>query len=348
MSTENNNNGTTPSPAPFNLVCGSGGSRAILGGSGAILTCHLAGIRNWQTIGGASGGSIPTALLASGMSPAELVRCAIDIDFASLLTRKASWFRLMIALMLKYRYDETRPVKGVFGTRRMEDYINSRIPAWPKNFWTVAMDGKDRIIFTANGVFRRTPSNLVTQISTAPPSVGTAVCASCAVPGILDAVKYQDTHLFDGALGDDGRVPIDVLKQHYSADPSSIVACDVGEDSVKNSKLIRFLWKFWCRNDCQIEANDPDTSGGLILLQPTPVSFHALRFSLSPDMKWQAVMNGVVGAINPLCERGFLQGHALDIARNVEARYAELLQRRLKTGQLAVLSEQLLADNGLL
>jgi hypothetical protein len=59
-------------------------------------------------------------------------------------------------------------------------------------------------------------------------------------------------------------------------------------------------------------------------------------------------MNGVVGAINPLLERGVLQGRALDTARNVETRYGELLKRRLKSGQLAVLCEQLLIENGLL
>lgn len=347
MSNQNNNNGTDRPPGPFNLVIGSGGSRAILGGSGAILTCHLAGI-TWNTIGGASGGTIPASLFAAGLSPAELVRGVIDIDFQSMLHRKASWFRLMMALMLKYRYDETRPIKGVFGTRKLEDYINSRVPQWPENFWTVAIDGKDRILFTAKGAFRRTPEGIVTQLAGDLPTVGQAVCATCAVPGILDAVKWQDIHLFDGALGVDGRCPTEVVQDHFGYDASTTIAVDVGEDSVKRSKLLRMLWKMWCRGDCEIEGWGPEKSDGLILIEPPNARFHALRFSLSPDQKWEAVMCGFVGAIDPLTERGLLQGEALTIAQTVRTRFYELRKQRMRSGELGYACEQLLVEHKLL
>src|SRR5439155_25853295 len=119
----------------------------------------------------------------AGLTPAELVRCAVGIDYTSLLIRRKSWVQLMVALLLKYRYERTRPLKGVFGTQRLEDFINSKVPVWPENFWTVAMDGNDLILFTAGGVFRRTAPGAITKIADTPPSVGTAVCASCAVPG---------------------------------------------------------------------------------------------------------------------------------------------------------------------
>src|SRR5574341_26558 len=97
-------------PAPLthahmaNLVCGAGGSRAILGSAGAIIACHLAGIDKWRSIGGASGGSIPTVLLAGGVHPARVLRLTIETDFSSKLTRHASPIRILLTYFLKDNY----------------------------------------------------------------------------------------------------------------------------------------------------------------------------------------------------------------------------------------------------
>src|SRR5271155_1553133 len=104
----------------LNLVCGSGGSRAILGCAGAILACHLSGIKKWNTIGGSSGGAIAAVLLASGMHPVEVAHKAIEIDFADMLTRQTGILGVMYAFLMKYRYDKTRPIKGVFSTEKLQ------------------------------------------------------------------------------------------------------------------------------------------------------------------------------------------------------------------------------------
>ena len=75
MTTQNNDSGARNLGTPsLHLVCGSGGSRAILAGTGAILALNVAGHKKFHSVGGISGGSIPTALLALGMDSKELTR----------------------------------------------------------------------------------------------------------------------------------------------------------------------------------------------------------------------------------------------------------------------------------
>src|SRR3990167_6337629 len=101
------------SPDEKHLVCGSGGSRAVLGSAGAILGCHLAGINNWRSIGGVSGVSLPTVMLAAGLPPTKIVRTAIEIDFSGLLTRHAGLLQVLLAYCRKDRNEKLLPRKGV-------------------------------------------------------------------------------------------------------------------------------------------------------------------------------------------------------------------------------------------
>jgi len=104
----------------MNLVCGAGGSRAILGSSGAILACHFAGISDWRTVGGASGGSIPTVLLAAGYTPKDIAHYCIDIDYSALLTRHGGIMKVVSAYFFKDTfYRLARPKHGLFGSEKI-------------------------------------------------------------------------------------------------------------------------------------------------------------------------------------------------------------------------------------
>lgn len=333
----------------LNLVCGSGGSRAILGCAGAILACHLSGIRKWNTIGGSSGGSIAAILFASGMHPAEVARHAIEIDFSDMLTRHSSYLGLLRALIMKYRYDHTRPIKGVFSSEKMQAFINERVPTWPENFWTIAVVANSRYLFTAGGVYKCEIDGTHKLIAQAPPDAGAVIAGSCAVPGFIDAVPYQDVHLHDGAIGFDGRCPVSVLKDHFAYPPSSIVACDVGEDGIKNAAVIRTLWKLACSGGkCgTFNGTDPDTSGGVILLPAGPVGFHSLKFSLSANDKWQGLLAGFTGAIDPLTRAGLLSGNNLYLASFIRDLYQDLRSTRSGRKELADKMRRLLTNEGM-
>jgi hypothetical protein len=90
------------------LVKSGGGSRAILGGSGALIAIdqaigsvdHIqlrARTRDWLSIGGVSGGSIPSVMYANGFSVSEILHMAIEIDFSSMLTRHGSILQILFA-----------------------------------------------------------------------------------------------------------------------------------------------------------------------------------------------------------------------------------------------------------
>ena len=113
---------TTPE-REFHLVCSSGGSRAILGSAGVLLACNQAGIKRFKSIGGISGGSVPTVLFSSGMDAKKCLSTAMEMDFSSLLTRRASFFKILVAYFMQRRYEKVRPVHGVLTSEKLGDFV---------------------------------------------------------------------------------------------------------------------------------------------------------------------------------------------------------------------------------
>lgn len=335
-------------PRELHLVCGAGGSRAILGSAGAILACHHAGIEKWLTIGGASGGSIPTVMLAGGVDPKTIVRTCIDVDFSSLLTRHGSLIQILFAYFMQNRYEKTRPRKGVLGSEKVGQFVDAHVPNWPANYWTVAAVKDKQWLFNAQGIFEYAEDGTVTQICDKPAPVGLAVRASCAVPGIIDAVPFMGKWLFDGALASDGRCPVRVPKKHYAAVPADIVACDVGDDNTKSSAWSRWFWKVLCGEEClPKEIPQPVDAHDVVLLRPSAMNFRSLQFTLSEDQKWEAVMSGFTGAIPTLKSAGLITGARLEAAERITAKFAELRNAATADGDIAAGVEKLLVGEGL-
>ena len=88
----------------IHLVGSSGGSRAILGVAWIIPAIEQAGIKDLGSIGGISGGSIPTAMYALGLGAKETLRLAVDIDFSSKLIRHASILHIFFAYFMQGRF----------------------------------------------------------------------------------------------------------------------------------------------------------------------------------------------------------------------------------------------------
>src|SRR5579885_42825 len=193
---------TTPE-REFHLVCSSGGSRAILGSAGVLLACAQAGIKRFKSIGGISGGSIPTVLFASGLDAPACVKKALEIDFSSLLTRRASFVRILFAYFMQRRNEKIRPVHGVMTSEKLGAFVDTFArklangQSWVPGYWTAAIAEDAMLVFCENGVFEIKPDNHLRVLSCEAGPLGVAVRGSCAVPGIISAVEWKNKMLFE-------------------------------------------------------------------------------------------------------------------------------------------------------
>ncbi len=339
---------SVPRAVPEHLVFGCGGSKAILGGCGAVIAFRMCGLDHWKTIGGVSGGSVPAVLYAQGFDTKTLLQLAIQTDFNSLLTPRTGKLGQLWALANKYRYEKTLPIKGVFSTHKFATFVDMNVPAWPEKFWTVAAAGNDQVMFTNHGAFRYKKDGSVDTLATSPPSVGLGVTATCAVPGVLDSVPYMDMNLFDGALSGDGQTPIEPIRRQFNASYEKIVAFDVGEDEIKNSSVLRTIWHIMCGGRChELEGEHPEEEDGLIVIEPQITGFHALEFNLDLSNKWRAVMTSYSATIHRLALSGLLCGADHHEAFELANQFDRLLRSGVKKHELVERAEGLLEEHEL-
>ncbi len=186
------------------------------------------------------------------------------------------------------------------------------------------------------------------HISDRLPSVGMAVCASCAIPGILDAVEYRGEFLYDGALSGDGQCPVEPAQRHFGARPDQIVAIDVGEDEIKKSRLLRLLWALSCGGRCDnIDGDHPDESKGTIVVKPIVTGFHALAFTLARHHKWRAILSGYRAFVARLEEAGLLDEKEHQATFELSELFGGLLASKLSKADFVRAMELVLSQHGL-
>ena len=142
------------------LVIGAGGSRAFLTGIGAIVALKLGGLKEWSSIGGVSGGSIPALFMAHGLGLQELVEGLISLDFRNLMRSCPSGKDAMQEHALDAEGNAPAPnfvarllARGALHTDMLGQAVESVVPEWPDNFWTMAMSQRSHVVFTKVGVF---------------------------------------------------------------------------------------------------------------------------------------------------------------------------------------------------
>ena len=364
----------------YHLLISSGGSRAILAGAGVILMCEHAGIKSWKSVGGISGGSLPSVMVAAGMDAKTTVKTALDVDFSSLLNRRGSMLKILFAYLMQSRYEKTRPRFGVLSSEQVGDFVEDIVsrysgekkvpknsggpPLWPRRFpyWTMANVGDDHLVFNSSGVHEIKKNGGYRLLNTEPAPLGAAVRGSCAVPGIIDAVPVriagQDYWLHDGALSAEGRTPTSVPEKFFGATPDKIIVCDVGDGGnnphgERKAKRATTLWRLICGKLCvpEFDPEPLDPEKGYVIVEPTITNFGSLQFTLTRDQKWEAVMSGFMGAVAPFAAAGLLSGAGLALAQQVTSEFnllvAECRQNKSKEGVLAEKTEALLKSHGL-
>lgn len=288
-------------PRELHIVFGSGGMPAVLTGIGTTLALNVAGVEQFTSIGGASGGSIPAAILSCGLPPAAYLALILSTDFWSMLEGRRNLISIAWALLNKYRHGpHGRPERGIWTINAMRVLLDDVVPVWPPKLWLVAACDDGQLLFTANGAFKYDLHNSCEQIAKMPPSVGTAISASCAVPGLVDAVIFQNEKLVDGAFSQDGDVPAEVAWRHFGDADKLVLAVDVGEEPLKKNRILRAAWKLCGAQDREMYRVRPLPRPGLAFIDPRPEVFHSLKLRLSREERWLAIICGFLSASETL------------------------------------------------
>lgn len=319
----------TSAAADLHYVGGSGGSRAFLAGAGSLLACHAVGIKNWQSIGGVSGGSIATLLFSGGVPVARIVESAVDLDFTTLVSKKSS-IPHFVRTKIRRKHNREPLAQGFVCTRGLGDFLEELVSEWPANYWTLAVAGSSQILFTADGVFEYTRDGRCLQLSSEPAPVGLAVRASCAVPGVLEAVNYLGRDLFDGAISRDGGCPVQLVRRHFGTDTDNIVACEL-EGRVSKHQWFNSIGEFYARfvsgsfrQRVRNVAGDSFGSAAGVYVRPTINGFTSLEFSLTREQKEEAVLEAFRSTVNSLALKGLVSGQRLEKLLEGCTSYADL------------------------
>lgn len=325
----------------YDLIISSGGAAAVLGGTGAAVACQLAGLDKFRRIGGVSGGSVVAAMTAVGLPSSELLRLTIETSFKDYLNLATGMLWLFgLGRRGRARQEESqgdehveRYYTGLFGTERLGNFVENKILAadperklarpgavgnyWPANFWTMATTKNGaQVVLDADGVTLIELDGSRQILSDTPARISTAIRASCTIPGIMAALDYKGVRLFDGALSRDGICPAGLQIRHFGAEAQRIIACRIGEDlhrpiSGRLHSLARWLW--WV--DPEFHWG-PETAG-VIECRPHIDHVHTLKFHLSDDEKWLAILQGFEMTLSQLALHGILKGTFLQKAQSV-------------------------------
>ncbi|MBC7998563.1 MAG: patatin-like phospholipase family protein [Leptolyngbya sp.] len=282
------------------LIIGQGGTRAIVTGMGATLALKAAGLKGWSSIGGISGGSIPAILMADNTNPLMALEKMLALDFSQLFLPTSKGVLDPLASFAASLEGERTPAhkfvarmlrKGMMHTDRLGELIESQVKVWPENFWTMAMSENSHVMFTSSGVFEYGFDGSYTVLSTEPAPIALAIRATCAVPGLLEAVEYRGRYLFDGALSPFGGTPVAWVRKHFLADEGMVVSCvSSGKDSRKNNFLINLSRRLLCHKANRVAI---DTSGVAdICITPNVPELHALRFKMTEGQKQLGLLAG--------------------------------------------------------
>lgn len=201
-----------------------------LGGGGLRGAAHIGVLKvleahgiNVDLIAGTSAGSMVGALYAAGLPPAKIEEIFLHLP-ANLFPPAVSPFNLILALLERLGLTTHRPrlqgvslPRGLFKTDFLRDFINRaaairsfnqlKIPA---AFLATDLRSGREVIF---GPERARPYLLQSadqQVFLSTESLGTAVAASSAIPGVFVPVRVGNLDLADGALK--ANVPVHLLE----------------------------------------------------------------------------------------------------------------------------------------
>lgn len=289
------------------LVIEQGGTRALVTGMGATLALKVAGLKSWSTIGGISGGSIPAILMASKLNPLSSLEKILACDFSQLFEPSSKGGSDPAAAFAAVQEGERVPAhkwcarmlrKGMMHTDKLGDLIENQVKVWPEAFWTMASSETSHVVFTSHGVFEYGFDGSFTVLSEEPAPISLAIRATCAVPGLLEAVEYRGRYLFDGALSPFGDKPVAFARKHLLGEEGLIVSCfSTGKDSRKNNMLLNLGRWLLCHKAEKVPTEEHKAD---IHINPHVPELKALRFNMTEVQKQLGMLAGFNATITAL------------------------------------------------
>lgn len=313
--------------AEYYLTVSSGGAASVLGGLGAVLGCSAAGINKFRMIGGVSGGSIISSLAAVGTPINQLLHLGLNLSFTEMVTLWSDVFNLFnpaayVRRIKTGRHTNVWRCTGLHGTEPLAQFLRKQYEAnghsgWPQQYWTMATTKEGApIVFTANGVHLIKLNGTIEKLADSPPALERAVQMSSTIPGVIAAQRCYGRFIFDGALSRYGICPVGLQIQHFGTDPRKIIACHIGDDS-KDPLIGRF--HSVCRFSWGVDPrrNWGEETAGVIEFRPNIEHVHTLKFHLSRDEKWLAILIGFEACVSRLAFEGILTGAYLKKTQDI-------------------------------
>ncbi len=341
----------------ISTLYGSGGSRAIVASAGSMMALHLIELICPGTIrvkwcGGISGGATMAAMYAAKVPVPIIVDYAIETDYQSLLTWHGSYLRILSAFLRQKVYEATRPCKGVLNPDKLRLFVEGVVGDFPQSFWTMAVSGDSQIVFTSFGVFEIFANGNWKRLADAPPAIGTAAIASCAVPGIIDAVSLYGRYLFDGALSKYGACPVDIAIKYMSVPPEQLLAVDVGDDFDKSNKSHTMWDALFGINELRAQEKAAAARAAAnekqpIMVKPNIEGFCGLQFVVPAHLKWKALMESFFTTMAKLDEVGMVPDEARQVVGEIASEYKQLTDNLSDTAEFVAAVKQLLKNRDL-
>jgi hypothetical protein len=317
------------------LIIGGGGPRAIVTGVGSILAIRCLGLERFSTIGGISGGALPALFAANRTNLGKLIEHLIALDFSTLLKRSERGFD-PLRYLAPADHGECVPgnnwmlrllSKGAFHTDRLGEMIDQLVPVWPEQFWTMAMTANSYVVFTKAGVCEYAFDGSLTVLSEVPAPLSLAIRATCAIPGILEAVEYRGRLLFDGSLGAYGACPVAWVRRHFLGEEHTVIRCFAsGKKPDHNGWVWRLARRLLC-HDASASTCDVNARGE-INIEPSVPEISPFRFKLSAEQKQLGILAGFNAAIEELSKHAGLLSEGL----NAQGRCNNFVQLALLAG----------------
>lgn len=154
----------------------------------------------------------------------------------------------------------------------------------------MAVGQHSEVVISKAGMFEYSPDGHRAIISGKPFSVGDAVRASSAIPGVFEAIAVNGRMLFDGALGKFGKCPTDIASNHMGIPKDRIIASlPVGAMTLGN-KMLYYAAKFLSGNYEAHQGKIIEEAG--IVIRPKVESFGSLKLDLTEAHRHEAIMAG--------------------------------------------------------
>ncbi len=343
----------------YHVVAPGRGTATFTFLAGFYLGMRLAGVKV-ITAGGPSGGSPVSILFKCGMQEATIAAMAATIVSRDLLDLKlaagpGSWraqLAFIDAVLMRRVYEKLLPTNALFGTERFGQFFARHVHALigedkelPDGFWTVSIavasnGGRQKVVFTSQGVWVQNESGCYDKVSDELPPVGDILRSTIAIPGILEPIPMEIAGkiflFYDGVLStDEKHCPTSPLIQILGQTLASTIIFDAGEEPRSFWHPIWTIkswfqdWLYWlvCRS-CYVGRTIVEDDAAAIVIKPKPMRIPSMSLKVGEIPKICAILEGCRATVEALHKAGVCDDQPLILVRKIIKEVQIIIRRR--------------------